>query len=53
MASKLKTYEVTINGNKTTMQLNEDDAKRYGATEVATKKAPAPQNKKRTTKDED
>lgn len=27
---ELKTYEVDVRGNKTTMQLNEHDAKRYG-----------------------
>lgn len=30
MGGELKTYEVEVSGNKTTMQLNERDAKRLG-----------------------
>jgi hypothetical protein len=30
VGGELKTYEVEVNGNMTTMQLNEDDAKKMG-----------------------
>lgn len=32
--TELKEYDVEINGNRTTMRLTEEDAKRYGAVEV-------------------
>jgi hypothetical protein len=47
----LKEYQVTINGETTTMQLNEADAERLGGKPVGTKQATS-KNKKRTTKDE-
>lgn len=31
VGGELKTYEVEVNGNKTSMQLNEQDARRLGA----------------------
>lgn len=60
MGGELRTYEVEINGNKTTMQLNEADAKRLGALPgddeagsdeslVTSTKARATSNKARTT----
>lgn len=47
MAGPLKTYDITIQGNRTQMKLTDDDAQRLGATEVTTKKRTAA-NKART-----
>lgn len=41
----LKEYDVEINGQKTTLQLSDEDAKLHGLT---AKQAPAPANKART-----
>ena len=40
MAAKLQEYEVNINGIRHTLQLNEEDADRIGATLVKESKAP-------------
>jgi hypothetical protein len=44
---ELREYEVEINGNRTTMRLTEEDAKRYGAVEVG--QAPAADTKAQTS----
>lgn len=46
----MKEYKVVIGGVEHTMQLSDEDAKRYGddATPVGTKQASAPANKSRT-----
>lgn len=44
----MKTYEVEINGVKHVLQLDAEDAKRYGKAAVEVKEADAPSNKSRT-----
>lgn len=48
----MKLYTVTIGGVEHTVQLSDEDAKRYGdaATPVSTKEAEAPKNKARSAK---
>ena len=48
----MKEYTVTLGGIDYTMQLNDEDAKRYGDTAkpVAVKEADAPKNKARGAK---
>lgn len=41
----MKTYEVEINGIKHTVQLDAEDAERYGEAAVEVKAVKAPQNK--------
>lgn len=52
MADNRKEYRVTIGGLEHTLLLDEDDARRYGdAAQPASKAAPKPANKARTTND--
>lgn len=44
----MKTYEVEINGLKHVLQLDPEDAKRYGDAAVEVKEAAQPANKSRT-----
>lgn len=49
----MKTYEVTIGGIVHTMQLDEDDAKRYGDKAVEAKGSAASANKSRGAKNKE
>lgn len=57
----LKIYDVVVYGYKTQMQLNDDDAKRYGVSDQhapaaehpVAKKAAKPRNKSRTAQTKD
>lgn len=46
----MREYEIELNGNKTTVQLSDEDAKARGLLGLKTeaKQAPAPKNKART-----
>lgn len=46
--AELKTYEVTVHGLVHTVQLSDEDAKRYGDAAREVKAAPKPENKGRS-----